>query len=91
MFSTQARFQITRVPSINESAVVAPAQNRNIPFAVVATTSPVMFGVQRARTPPPEPLPTMHEHGLSPAKQPIDSQLPPAMHDGGTEYRVSMS
>jgi hypothetical protein len=30
--STQIRFQITRVPSINESAVVAPAQNRNIPL-----------------------------------------------------------
>jgi hypothetical protein len=31
MFSVQTRFQTTRVPPINESAVVAPAQKRSEP------------------------------------------------------------
>jgi hypothetical protein len=56
----------------------------------VVTTSPLMFGVHGERTDPPRPLPRTQEHGLSPAKQPIDSQLPPTQ-DAGTDSRVSVS
>jgi hypothetical protein len=94
-FSVQTRFQMTRLPPIIESAIVAPAQKRSgvidEPPEKVVMTSPLMIGVHTARTPPPEPPPTTQAHGLSPAKQPIDSQLAPFRHDAGTDSRVSIS
>ena len=91
MLSTQTRFQMTRVPPIDESAVVAPAQNRSVvcmPDEYALTTSPLTFGFHAARTDPPRPLPTTHEQGLSPAKQPMVSQLAPPRHDAGTDRRL---
>jgi hypothetical protein len=94
-FSVQTRFQITRLPSITESAVVVLAQKRSDSIAIAlpcsALTSPLTFGIHAARMKPPLPLPTTHEHGSSPAKQPIDSQLAPARQDLGTVSLVSMS
>jgi hypothetical protein len=94
-FSVQTRFQIARTPSITESAVVALAQKRSDFISIVLPyselTSPLTFGIHVARTKPPLPLPWTHEHGSSPAKQPIDSQLAPWRHDFGTTNLVSMS
>jgi hypothetical protein len=89
------RFQIERLPSITESAVVALAQNSSdfvaIPLLYTVLTSPLTFGIHGSRMKPPLPPPKTHEHGSSPAKQPIDSQLAPCRHDFGTLNLVSMS